>query len=372
VADPFLFKSSLTHDEKVRAIRTAVAWGADVVSMSFGGDCNLACRKLDRDDTPFDDAINGGAKTVFVASAGNGDSNGNGYDVGDPHFVHPCIEDHVICIGALADDVATAIGYSNFGGAVELFAPTDIPVMSAPAGNDMNPAGAAAPRIHNGTSASAPFVAGVVAMMKAINPALDNDTVATILRDTAHRGASPVDRYVDAAAAVRKAAEGIRGVNDSLEPDDGASPRPLSPGTYTDLSLHSDSDRDAFQLDVATYSRVQIQVSSVDALGAVYLGDGYGLAGDQLGCGKFVEESSTPGPNSQARSYLVRQADTISRSPGRSTPTTSAGAPHPSPSKRQSRTGSSPTTPFRPPPRPGTASAGTPPSPPGTSTGTGC
>ena len=56
---------------------------------------------------------------------------------------------------------------------------------------------------------------------------------------------------------------------------------------------------------MATYSRVQIQVSSVDALGAVYLGDGYGLAADQLGCGKFVEESSTPGPNIQTRSYLV-------------------------------------------------------------------
>lgn len=305
VADPFLFKSSLTHDQKVRAIRTAVAWGADVVSMSFGGDCNLGCRRLDRDDTPYDDAINGGAKTVFVASAGNGDSNGNGFDVGDPHFVHPCIEDHVICIGALADDVATAIGYSNFGDAVDLFAPTDIPVMSAPAGSDPDPAGVAAPRIHNGTSASAPFVAGVVAMMKAIDPGLDNDTVATILRDTAHRGASPVDRYVDAAAAVRKAAEGIPGVTDALEPDDGDSPRLLAPGTYTDLSLHTDLDRDGYRLNVDTYARVQIQVSSVDALGAISLGDGYGLAADQLGCGKFVEESSTPGPNTQARSYLV-------------------------------------------------------------------
>jgi len=305
VADPFLFKFNITHDQKVRAIRTAVAWGADVVSMSFGGDCNLACRRLDRDDTPMNDAINAGAKTVFVASAGNGDSSGNGYDVGDPHFVHPCIEDHVICVGALADDVTTAIGYSNFGGAVDVFAPTDIPVMSAPAGSDSNPAGPAAPRLHNGTSASAPFVAGIAAMMKAINPGLDNDTVATILRDTAHIGASPVDRYVDAAAAVRKAAEGIPGVNDAFEPNSSASPTLLVPGTYTDLSLGTDSDRDNFRLDVSTYSRVQIQVSSVDALGRVYLGDGYGLSADQLGCGKFVEESSTSSANTQSLSYLV-------------------------------------------------------------------
>ncbi len=304
VADPFLFKTNLSHDQKVRAIRTAVAWGADVVSMSFGGDCNLACRRLDRDDTPVDDAINAGARTVFVASAGNGDSNGNGYDVGDPHFVHPCIEDHIICVGALADDVSTIMGYSNFGGAVDIFAPTDIPVMSAPAGNDNDPAGAAAPRLHTGTSASAPFVAGIAAMMKAINPALDNDTIATILHDTAHVGASPVDRYVDAAAAVRKAAEGIPGVGDGFEPN-GASPTFLAPGTYTDLSLGTDSDQDNFRLDVATHSRVQIQVSSVDALGRVYLGEGYGLSADQLGCGKFVEESSNGGANTQSLSYLV-------------------------------------------------------------------
>jgi len=306
VADPFLFKTNLSHDQKVRAIRTAVAWGADVVSMSFGGDCNLGCRRLDRDDTPVDDAINAGARTVFVASAGNGDSSGNGYDVGDPHFVHPCIEDHIICVGALADDVTTIMGYSNFGGAVDVFAPTDIPVMSAPAGNDNDPAGAAAPRLHTGTSASAPFVAGIAAMMKAINPALDNDTVATILHDTAHVGASPVDRYVDAAAAVRKAAEGIPGTSDAFEPNGNeGSPTVLVPGTYADLSLGTDSDHDYFRLDLATYSRVQIQVSSVDALGRVYLGEGYGLSADQLGCGKFVEESSSPGTNTQALSYLV-------------------------------------------------------------------
>src|SRR5262249_23698956 len=206
--------------------------------------------------------------------------------------------------GALADDVSTAIGYSNFGGAVDLFAPTGIPVMSAPASNDNNPSGPAAPRLHNGTSASAPFVAGVVAMMKAIKPALDNDTVVTILRDTAHHGASRVDLYLDAAAAVRKAAEGIPGVGDHFEPNN-VTPTILAPGTYPDLSLQTDSDRDIFQLDVVGYSQVQVQVSSVDALGRVFLSDGYGLMADQLGCGTFAEEGSSNAPNTQSLTYRV-------------------------------------------------------------------
>ena len=114
VADPMLFKIDLSEAEKYRAVRTAAAWGADVISMSFGGDCNQLCRILGRVLTPFDDAVADGSKAVFVASAGNGDSSGNGYDVGDPHFVHPCLEDHVLCIGALEDDVITPKGYSNF------------------------------------------------------------------------------------------------------------------------------------------------------------------------------------------------------------------------------------------------------------------
>ena len=179
--------------------------------MSFGGDCDsVACRSYDRDHTSFDDAVDGGSRVVIVAAAGNGDSSGNGYDTGDPHFVHPCIEDHVICVGALNNDATTKIGYSNFG-RVSIFAPTNIPVMSQPASNDSNPNGPAAPRSFGGTSASTPFVAGVAAMMKAVNPNLNSDQVNQILQDTAHRGSVPVDFYIDTYAAVRRAAEGIDG-----------------------------------------------------------------------------------------------------------------------------------------------------------------
>ena len=304
VADPMLFKFTGAKDQRNRAVRTAVAWQADVLSMSFGGDCNKPCRIYDRDHTPFDDAINGGSKIVFVASAGNG-AGGIGYDVGDEdHDVHPCIEDHVICVGALADDLTTPIGYSNFGAAVEIWAPTNIPVMSTPAGNDNNPSGPAAPHNHTGTSASAPFVAGVVAMMKAVNPGLDNDTIATMLRDTAHHGASPVDRYVDAYAAVRRAAQGIPGVNDRFEPNNADSAAtPIGAGPTPSLSLQTDSDRDYLRIDLATRSRITVQLASMDGLGKVWLSDGYGLEASTLGCGAFQEVSTATAPNSQTLVY---------------------------------------------------------------------
>ena len=88
---------------------------------------------------------------------------------------------------------STKIQLSNFGNQV-LFAPTNIPVMSRPpsvgvdgAGNSFplplaQADGPAVPKVFGGTSASAPFVAGVVAMMKAVNSDLNHDVVAQILR----------------------------------------------------------------------------------------------------------------------------------------------------------------------------------------------
>jgi len=70
VADPILLRFNGERHQRNRAIRTAIAWQADVVSMSFGGNCNVTCRRDDRSDNPFDEALNNGSKVVFVASAG--------------------------------------------------------------------------------------------------------------------------------------------------------------------------------------------------------------------------------------------------------------------------------------------------------------
>lgn len=275
IADVMLFKRGGTKLNSFSAIRTAVAFGADVISMSYGGDCDKACRIYDRENAPFEDEVEAGSKTVFVAAAGNGedpdgDGNFTGYDVGDPRFVHPCIEDHVICVGALNDDATTRIGYSNFG-RVSIFAPTNIPVMAQPAGNNPNPNGPATPPPFGfgGTSASTPFVAGVAAMMKAINPDLNSDQVNQILRDTAHKGVTPVDFYIDAYAAVRKAAEGIDGTKDRFEVSGVAQLSGSAPWTENNLNLHNVADHDNFQFDVPQRSTMTIDVEYLKGLGAI-------------------------------------------------------------------------------------------------------
>ena len=288
IADPILLRVNGTKDQRNYAIRTALGWHADVVSMSFGGNCDVYCRKEDRNDNPFDQAVNLGNKVVFVASAGNGYGNPavgvNVSDAGASTFIHPCIEDHVICVGALNPKANTKIQYSNFGAQVVVFAPTNIPVMSYPPSSGVDSAGnpipltlaqadgAPVPQNFGGTSASAPFVAGVVAMMKAVNPDLNHDQVAQILRDTARAGVAPANRMVDAYAALRRAAGSSDIVNDSLEKND-LETTPVNLGSlppYSRSNLNIDKrDRDYFRFDSPNGSLMMLTLNYPAGLGNV-------------------------------------------------------------------------------------------------------
>ena len=293
VADPILLRVNGTKDQRNHALRTAVAWKADVVSMSFGGDCNTGCRVDDRDDNPFDEAVDDGSKVVFVASAGNGRGRpAVGYSVGDPSFVHPCIEDRVICVGSLNPGTKTKIQSSNFGDQVAIFAPTNIPAMSCPpsfgpdgAGNFTVPLPVAqadgpalpqdgrpsSPRF-GGTSASAPFVAGVVAMMKAVNPDLNHDAVAQILRETARAGVAPATRTIDAFAAVKRAAGASDIVKDFFENNDletiPANLGSLPPYGRSNLNINK-RDRDYFRFDSPNGSLMTVALASPKGLGTI-------------------------------------------------------------------------------------------------------
>ncbi|TKB89778.1 MAG: hypothetical protein E8D40_13885 [Nitrospira sp.] len=137
IADPMLFHLALKRSQQVKAIRTAILWGADVISMSYSGSCKEACQD-EEEDSGYPKAISDalGAGIVLVASAGNA-----GMNV-DAANIHPCTIDGVICVGALQDGGNTAFdtravdstgrpqGWaSNVGAGVDIWAPTNIPAI---------------------------------------------------------------------------------------------------------------------------------------------------------------------------------------------------------------------------------------------------
>jgi len=268
VADPMLFKTSLDWGQTSRAIRTAVAWRADVISMSFGAGCDyLFC------DVFFEfnlypalrNARDNGV--VMVAAAGNSGDSANGR--------LPCkASEDVICVGALNDDSNTRFNVpgwwaSSFGSAVDIWAPTNLKAIY---GN--NPAGALTLTTFGGTSASTPFIAGIAAVLKAYNSSLTSAQVTDILRRTAWTDSpdSTVSHYVNAYRALRE----LHSFSpDALEANDtsatattlGTPGSASSPTQRNDLNLHSLSDRDHFRFTLSEYASLTIDIEFIPALG---------------------------------------------------------------------------------------------------------
>jgi hypothetical protein len=270
VADAMLFKTSSDFGQISGAIRTAVAWGADVISMSFSGSCpDLFCEfnlypalRHARD--------NG---VVMVAAAGNDNQSADGKV--------PCKADEdVICVGALADNTNVRIGYSNYGSKVDIWAPTNIRAVYGSA-----PFGPAPTGTFGGTSASAPFIAGIAAALKAYNPSLTSAQVNEILRRTAWTDSPQrdvVSHYVNAYQALR---EVVRFKPDALEANNTREAA-TNLGTlatcpsYTrrdNLNLHSGatpqstSDLDHFRFSLPDYARLAINLEFVPQLGNIDL-----------------------------------------------------------------------------------------------------
>jgi subtilisin family serine protease len=207
----------ITHDGTaagdIGAIYQAIQAGARVINMSFGADAPAIAG--DWSFGAFEDATQAAdAKGVLVvASAGNAGLDVDAEDCfaacWEERWHAPCENAGVLCVGGVRPPIDAAHPSSNYGyescGSpfcqVEIFGPWEVYAPSSASG-----AGTA--RV-GGTSLSAPYVAGVAALVWSANPALSDDQVYGILLGTAHPTIwAKVPRVVSAYDAVKAALGG--------------------------------------------------------------------------------------------------------------------------------------------------------------------
>ena len=190
-----------------------------ILNLSFSADiptalCIGGCQLMDL----IGDGLRA-AGMLVVASAGN-----DGSDVDDrvgpcPLCVEtaktiPCEISGVLCVGGIGWNSTGRHSKSNWGtdstnpsngGTVRLFAPFDVFMYDQHYNGNITDG----IYLESGTSYSAPFVAGVAALVWAANPSLSPDDVENILIATAHKSTdTTVNRYVDAFSAVKTALGG--------------------------------------------------------------------------------------------------------------------------------------------------------------------
>jgi len=152
---------SLT-DRIAKGILYAIKKDVDVINMSLGWPLILDTKYLK-------EAVKAATEKniIIVAAAGNNNNQ-------SPIF--PCSYEGVICVGSLSIDGSIS-NFSNYGGHVDTLAPGDNILSTYPQKLDPDFFSVKGYEIKNGTSQSAPYIAGLAAALKAINPDISSDEV---------------------------------------------------------------------------------------------------------------------------------------------------------------------------------------------------
>lgn len=268
VAKPILFKTDGSLDDFFRCLYLCVGWGLDVLNMSISHTEPEIIFPTTAWDNAFQYAFDAGL--IMVAAAGN-----DGKRLPEDDNPRPATRTPgTITVGAL-DGANQAKSYSNYGSSLNVWAPTDIPVI--PDAN--NPFGTS----FSGTSAAAPFVSGVMAMMRAVAPinTLNAPRAKQLLEESGWRGTDRVGIGVDAYAAVLAAMGGRLPDNEAEAHSTPQTARQLKPsggGVLMPFRRRSDPRRDVlsssqhsnwYTFNVPSFSLLDLQLSSYPLLGGV-------------------------------------------------------------------------------------------------------
>jgi serine protease len=199
---PLLIKINADLWLVATAVKNALYNNADVINLSFAIDCGWSCRNF-HDGNVLAAAIGSvaGHGAVLVTSAGN-----QGDDISTADY-YPCELSGAICVGAMELD-GQARTSSNHGSVIDMWAPQrvwTVPTrMSVLADGGVDDVGDDELHLYGGTSAAAPFLSGIVSLMRMLNGSLTVDQARSVLQATANASSDPKlgVGYVDAYRAV--------------------------------------------------------------------------------------------------------------------------------------------------------------------------
>lgn len=145
----------------MQGVEYAIAAGADVISMSWGGGAPSATEQA-----VFTTAHNAGI--ALIAAAGNDNT-----DV----LMYPASYEHVISVGA-SDNADLKAGFSNYGDSIDVMAP-GVNIWSSVATTTSSYT------FYDGTSMACPYVSGLAALMLSLDPNLTPTRLEQCLEETA-------------------------------------------------------------------------------------------------------------------------------------------------------------------------------------------
>jgi hypothetical protein len=280
MAFPYL----VAHDATIYGIASGIAvatyWGADVINVNAAGEDPNFFEKFVL-DAAVSDANSAGA--IVSAPAGN-----DGIDL-DGVNILPCETSQVLCVGGVEKSTKLVDGSSNYGdlNQVEIWGPYN-------ACHVPDPGLPAVPLwCSSGTCSSAGYTAGVLAMMKAVFPAMTYAQARSTLQSTANTiYDSRVNlnvKYLNVLGAVQQAASlaGSTPEPDLYEPNDSpATAASLSPGTTTGTIIPGDFDYFEFAttdfMDVTLTISFDETLTANNSLGAFLDSTSAALAGSTL------------------------------------------------------------------------------------------